>query len=351
MTPIMLFAPLFSLNVYLFVYRNSIDAISLYVQSIAFMIPISYTDGDMELNEIEAFIAIQRIGNFTRAANALYISQPAISRRIELLERELGAPLFERLPMGVRLTEAGRAFLPHAQQVLAALHDGAVAVHALEEDVPGQAHGSITLALVGTLAGTHLTGQLQAFRQTYPLVRLLLRTARSDEVSELVQQGEALLGLRYFNDPRAGICSQPVIEEPLQVVSALQSRLIAGTPTEPAALAGIPWIGFPTGTRSSGEPFAHILTRQLLRTGLDGAEMIEIDSLPAQKRLIEADFGVGLLPASSIEEEVRLGTMRVLPVDALTTTVPVVAIYRRQGYLSRAARLLLEMLTHQREGM
>ena len=305
----------------------------------------------MELNEIEAFIAIQRTGNFTRAATALYISQPAISRRIELLERELGAPLFERLPAGVRLTEAGWAFLPYAQQALAALHDGAAAVHALEEDWPGQAHGSITLALVGTLAGTHLTGQLQAFRQTYPLVRLLLRTARSNEVSELVQQGDALLGLRYFADPRAGICSQLVMDEPLQVVAAAQSRLIAGTPTEPAALVGISWIGFPTGAGSSGEPFAHILTRQLLRTGLDGAEMIEIDSLTAQKRLIEADFGIGLLPASSVEEEVRLGTMRVLPVDALTTTVPVVAIYRCQGYLSRAARHLLEMLTRQQEGV
>lgn len=299
----------------------------------------------MELNEIEAFIAIQRTGNFTRAATALYISQPAISRRIELLERELGAALFERLPTGVRLTEAGRAFLPHAQQVLAALLDGAEAVRALEEEQPGKARGNITLALVGTLASTSLTKPLQAFRQTYPLVRLLLRTARSDEVSELVRQGEALLGLRYFTDQHAGICSQPVMDEPLQVVSAAQSRLITATPTEPAALQGIPWIGFPIGVGSSGEPFARILARQLLQNGLDSVEMIEIDSLTAQKRLIEADFGIGLLPASSIEEELRLGTMRILPVAALTATVPVVAIHRCQGYLSRAARLLLEMLT------
>jgi DNA-binding transcriptional LysR family regulator len=75
----------------------------------------------MELNEIEAFVTITRAGGFTRAATVLCISQPAISRRIELLERELGAPLFERLPTGVRLTEAGQVFLPYAQQVLAAI--------------------------------------------------------------------------------------------------------------------------------------------------------------------------------------------------------------------------------------
>jgi DNA-binding transcriptional LysR family regulator len=80
---------------------------------------------------------------------------------------------------------------------------------------------------------------------------------------------------------------------------------------------------------------------------LDPASLIAIDSLTAQKRLIEADFGIGLLPASSIEEELRLGTIRVLPIAALQTTVPVMLIHRRQAYLSRAARRLREMLTQQ----
>ncbi len=225
----------------------------------------------MELNEIETFITITRAGGFTRAATVLCISQPAISRRIELLERELGAPLFERLPGGVRLTEAVQVFLPYAQQVLAAMHDGATAVRALEEEE----QGSITLALVGTLASTQLTRQLQAFRASYPRVRLLLRTARSSEVSDLVQQGDALLGLRYFADPRADIlCSLPVMHEPLYVVCAAHSRLVVGMPTEPSALRGIPWINFPTGAGSSGEPFARILAQQLSRCDLSDAEMI-----------------------------------------------------------------------------
>lgn len=297
----------------------------------------------MELNEIEAFVTIARIGAFTRAAATLSISQPAISRRIDLLERELGAPLFERLPTGARLTEAGRAFLPYAQQALASTRDGAAAVRALEADE----QGSITLALVGTLASTRLTTQLQAFREIHPHVRLLLRTARSDEVSELVKLGDALLGLRYFPDPHAEICSLSVMREPMHIVSATHSRLLPGIPTDPAALQGIPWIGFPIDASSSGEPFARLLAQQLLRHGLDSAEMIAIDSLTAQKRLIEADFGIGYLPASSIEEELRLGTMRILPVAAMQTTAPLMLIHRRQAYLSRAARSLREMLTQQ----
>ncbi|WP_281275868.1 LysR family transcriptional regulator [Dictyobacter alpinus] len=295
----------------------------------------------MELSEIEAFIMINREGSFTRAAELLHVSQPAVSRRIELLERELATPLFERLPAGIRLTEAGQAFLPYAQRVAAAMEDGIAAVRALEEDE----RGTITLALVGTLASTQLTTHLQTFHKTYPHVQLKLHTARSDEVSTLVQQGDAHLGLRYFADPHPDIQSQLVLNEPLLVISAAQSRFFTETPGDPAALSYIPWVTFPIHTRSSGEPFARLLERQLTRYELDNAERLVIDSLSAQKRLIEADFGIGLLPASSIEEELRLGTVRILPIAGLQTSVPVMAIYRRQAYLSRASRLLLTMLT------
>ncbi|QBD76253.1 LysR family transcriptional regulator [Ktedonosporobacter rubrisoli] len=301
----------------------------------------------MELSEIEAFVTINRVGGFTRAAGVLHLSQPAISRRIELLERELGAPLFERIPGGVRLSEAGKTFLPYAQQILATVGDGLAAVHGLEEE--GQ--GTIRLVLVGTLASTQLTAQLQAFRTTYPQIRLLLHTARSDEVSTLVLQGDAHLGLRYFIDPRPEIHSQTVTHEPLLVACAAHSHLVKNTPTEPEGVSGVPWVSFPLGSGSPGEPFARILERLLLRWGLEEAERIIIDSLTAQKRLIEADFGIGLVPASSIEEELRLGTLRVLPIEALQTEAPVMVIHRRQAYLSRAVRLLLVMLTHQAESV
>jgi len=157
----------------------------------------------MEMIEIEAFIAIVGSGSFSRAAEGLHLSQPAVSRRIELLEQELGAPLFLRTRTGTRLTSAGGAFLPFARQVLAAARDGAAAVRDLES---GES-GTISLALVGTLASTGLTTRLRAFREAHPGVRLALRTARSDEVSALVQQGEVELGLRYFPDPSGAVVS------------------------------------------------------------------------------------------------------------------------------------------------
>jgi glutamine synthetase len=77
----------------------------------------------MSIDEIAAFVSIARLGGFARAAEALHRSQPAISRRIEMLEEELRAPVFERVRGGVVLSEAGRAFLPYAEAVLAAVKD------------------------------------------------------------------------------------------------------------------------------------------------------------------------------------------------------------------------------------
>lgn len=295
----------------------------------------------MEMIEIEAFVAIARAGSVSRGAVAMHLSQPAMSRRIDLLEREIGVPLFDRVPSGVRLTDAGEAFLPFAQQVLAAARDGAEAARALETEE----RGTVTLALVGTLASTPLTARLQVFRNERPGVHLRLQTARSDEVSAMVQRGEAQLGLRYFAGSESDLVAQPIADEPLLVVCARQSRLINPAATTITALVGVPWVGFPQDRASSGEPFARVLAQQLLRGGMGDAEVLAIDSLTAQKRLIEADFGVGLMPVSSVEEELRLGTLRVVSCPTLETTVPVTMIYRRNGYLSGAVRQLLTSLT------
>ena len=96
---------------------------------------------------------------FARLPGQLNRSQPAITRRIKVLEDQLGTPLLERGRNGAMLTEAGRTFLPYAEAALAALKDGTQAVEALE----GDDRGTVSLAIVGTLAGTTVVEQLRRF--------------------------------------------------------------------------------------------------------------------------------------------------------------------------------------------
>jgi DNA-binding transcriptional LysR family regulator len=298
----------------------------------------------METSQIEAFVAVVESGGFSRAATMLHLSQPAISRRITLLEQELGTELFERIHNSVIITPAGKAFLPHAQRALAAMNDGLQAVR----EIKYEAQGTVTLAMVGTLASTALTARLMRFRAAYPQVKVALRTARSTEVSDLVRSCETTLGLRYFPDPDSHLMSEIVDHEQLVLVCSSHSAFAPLTISDPVCLADlreIPWVSFPTNQGTSGEAFARILLEQLHAGGYHDPEIITIDSLTAQKRLIEADFGIGLLPISSIQEELALETLRIVDCPDLKARVPIVVLHRQEGYLSKAAQtLLMELL-------
>ena len=289
---------------------------------------------------MEAFLAIARNGGFTRGSAALHLSQPATSRRIKLLEAELGAPLFDRLGRGVTLTEAGRAFLPHAQALLASMRDGIDAVNA----VRGTGHGTVTLALVGTLASSSLTARLSRLCQEHPGLDLRLRTALSAEISALVLRGDAALGLRYGTDPDPGLVSVIIHQERLVPVCPPGHPLTAGGTDLAAALAGQRWLAFPPRP-GAPDAYAVALQQLLAAHGLGAAEILPIDSLTAQKRMAEAGFGLAILPESSLDEELRTGTLRAIDAPALTATIPVALIRRRNAFQTGAARALTAALT------
>ena len=295
----------------------------------------------MELDHVEAFVAIVRRGGFTRASSSLHLSQPAISRRVHLLEGELGAPLFERMRSGTILTDAGREFLPHAEAMLASMRDGADAVAALR----GTSRGAVMLAVVGTLASTTLTERLRRFREAHPAIDLRVRTALSSEVSALVRRGDATLGLRYDVDPHPDLLSATVHHEPMLPVCAPRHHLARARRVAARQLVGEKWISFPPRPGGAREPYSSTLEQRLAASGLSASEIIPIDSLTAQKRMVEAGFGLALLPESSVDEELRTGTLRALRIPAMRATIPVVLIRRRRAFQSGATQALAAMLT------
>jgi DNA-binding transcriptional LysR family regulator len=294
----------------------------------------------MNLHELETFVSIARLGGVTRAAGQLHRSQPAITRRIKLLEDQLRAPLLERGWRGAVLTEAGRAFLPYAEAVLASLKDGTQAVQALQ----GGDHGAVSIAIVGTLAGTTIMQRLRHFTARHTKARLDLRTANSFEVSDMVRRGEVSLGVRYFGDLSPELVSRQISEEKIVVVCSAQHQWGGKRLREPEKLRGDQWLSLPmTRHRDS---FAHLVARRLASAGLDDVSVMAIDSMTAQKRLIEAGIGIALLPESTIHEEVRLGTLRTIDVSHLQTTVPIHVLYRKNGYLTGAASTLLALISN-----
>jgi len=209
-------------------------------------------------------------------------------------------------------------------------------------------HGIVTLALVGTLASTSLTERLRRFRAAHQGVDLRIRTALSVEVSALVLRGDAALGLRYSADPHPGLVCSMVDQEVLVPVCSARHRLAGARHVQPEELAGERWVAFPRSMSGTGEPYAAAIQRQLAAAGIPAPEIVPIDSLTAQKRMVEAEFGLALLPESSVREELDAGSLCVLHVRALRVTVPVALIQRRGAFQSGAARALARELSADR---
>lgn len=293
----------------------------------------------MDTEGLRTFLTVHRAGGFSHASALLHRSQPAISRRIALLEQDLGAPLFDRAAGGATLSQAGRVLLPFAERAVAAIADARGAVRALATE----AAGPVALAVVGTLAGTDLTRALAGFRQDHPGVALTLRTATSAEVSDLVRRGEADIGLRYHHDPSPDLDCRRMGLEPLVVVCAPGHRHAGTSVAALADLQGETWLAFPDAGGRPEIGASHIFSLFVVR-GLGEIAWTAVDSLTAQKRLVEAGFGLALVPESAVAEERAAGALAVIGVRDLDGRRPVTAVTRRDGFLSRAARSLLDRL-------
>src|SRR5262249_7439874 len=150
------------------------------------------------------------------------------------------------------------------------------------------------LAIVGMLVEAPLA---RAFGELVrSSMKLSVLTSTSAEVSRLVRRGEANLGVRYFADDDPDVISEEIGHERMCVVAA----------RKPSSEQR--WVGFPL-TRTAKEDFGRLLQQQLAAAGLERAEVMPVDSLSAQKRLVEEGLGLALLPESSIREELRRGTL------------------------------------------
>ncbi|WP_340647599.1 LysR family transcriptional regulator [Phenylobacterium sp.] len=293
----------------------------------------------MDTEALRTFVAIARMGGFSGAADQLGRSQPAISRRIALLEGELRMPVFERLPGGVELSQAGQTLLPHAERVLAALEDASAAMRALQAGDGGP----VSVAVVGTLAGADLAQALKQFAERFPKVALTLRTATSAQVSDLVRRGEATFGLRYFEDVSPDLENRACAPEALVVVCAPEHPLAGEKVASLRDLKDEPWLGFPP-PEGRDERWSGMLLAQFLTRGVAEIPFTAVDSLTAQKRLVEAGFGLALMPVSAVAEERAAASLAAITVADLAVSNPVSLITRKAGYVSPAALALIEAL-------
>jgi DNA-binding transcriptional LysR family regulator len=290
------------------------------------------------LPQIEAFLEVARRQNLSRAAESLFVSQPTLTARLQSLEASLGEQLFVRTRRGMRLTEAGEAFLPYAEHALRALADGRERLAELRRGVAGR----LVLGAPPTVSTYTLPALLAQFSAAHPNVRLAVKTGTSEEVLEMVLHDQVQLGI-IRSLVHQEIETVPLYTDALVLIAGPGHRLAgAGGRARLADLADEVLVLF---GRSSSY-LLEFTTATFRQAGVLPNSVLELDNIEAAKKMVERGLGVSLVPASTVATELAAGTLtRIELVDATPVRREIVAVRRKDaGPPSGAAGLFLQML-------
>lgn len=289
----------------------------------------------MEISQLQSFLEAVRAGSFRGAARAMYLSQPSLSGRIQSLERELRAPLFHRLGRGVRLTEAGEAFRPFAEQALDSLDLGKEAVRQTQE---AQKH-TITIGSARIIGTYMLPPLLERYQHRFPGVSTRIRTGRSSDVIEMVANGVVDLGLSrgiYHPD----VFSIHLYNEEIVLVT------YDGHPFAERGQAAISEVARePLILYDPSSTYFLLINQACRKAGIVPQIETTLDNIEATKRMVALGLGISFLPRSAILAEVRQGSIK--PVELLGDNqvhLPTHVLVRRAQYYSSPLLAFLKLL-------
>jgi DNA-binding transcriptional LysR family regulator len=288
----------------------------------------------MDTEQLRAFVAVARTRRFTRAARLVGVSQPSLSRRVQHLEKELGAKLLIRSPAGLVLTGAGERFLVQAERALASI-DAAIAEL---DELAGKPRGVVSLGTLPTVGAYALPAVLAAFRRRHAEVRVRLIEGFPDELEEKVAGGELDLAILNLPVRRLDLAAQRLWQEDYVLAVPTGHRL--------AALKRA--IALP---EAAGEPFVVIPNVPATRAieaacderGVQPSIVLETDNLESVRRMVEQGLGVALIPRLVARAE---GTKRFVAIDVSRGGFKrqVALVHRGEGYLGAASRALRAIL-------
>src|SRR6202165_5864637 len=273
----------------------------------------------IQLVQVEGFLEVARRASATRAAEALSLPQPTLTAGLHSLERELGTPLFVRTPHGMRLTDAGRAWVPYAERALRALVDGRDVL----EQVKSASAGHLMIGAAPAVSTYVLPGLLEKFVAAHPRVEVSVRTGHSEDVVALVLRDEVQIGLgRAIRHPDLEL--RPFHTEELVLVCAPDHRFSRRRSVAMEEVASEKLIMFDLTSS-----YYEITQAAFLSAGVKLRGLMELDSIEAAKKMVERGLGVALLPRTAVAREVEAKTLRSVQTEGAPGVDQSIVAYRR----------------------
>jgi DNA-binding transcriptional LysR family regulator len=290
----------------------------------------------MNLNHLALFHAVAREGSVSGGARAVYVSQSAVSKQLGEFERALGVPLFDRLPRGVRLTEAGHLLQGYASRLFALEAEAEQALAELQR----LARGRLRLGASRTIGGYLLPEVLAAFRAAHAGVEVALHVDNSQVIEQRLLAGELDIGFAEGVAGVDGLDYRVFADDELVLIAAPDHPLLAHAPIAPAGLRDLPLLMHEPGSGTRA-----VTERALAARDLHLRPVMTLASTEAIKRTVAAGSAVAFLSAYAIRSEVRAGFLQVLPVAGLTISRPLYQVTLASAWRSPAAQQFLDLLT------
>jgi DNA-binding transcriptional LysR family regulator len=289
----------------------------------------------MDLARLRVFQAVADEGSFSRAARALFLSQPAITQHIHALEAELGVPLFDRLGRRISLTPAGASLAEHVPQIIGMVR----AAETAAREAGGEASRTLRLGVSETLATYVLPPLLGDLQRRLPETELRLTVGDSAELLQALLNNDVELAFWLREAAHPHLAQTSFLDEPLVWV------LPANDPRGQAT--GLPARAFPDRRlilRKRNSAARRVIQALLEREQAFPSDVLEMDNLEAIKRSVEVGLGISIAPRSAVQREMHAGTLCVVPLDALDAQITSSYAHFAGRRLSAPARAFVEVL-------
>jgi DNA-binding transcriptional LysR family regulator len=298
----------------------------------------------VDLRRLEVFAKVAELGSFSRAAEALFLTQPTVSEHVRALEDELGLALLDRLGRGAVPTPAGQLLLGYARRILALAREARQAI----EQFQGRMSGLLTVG-GSTIPGEYvLPALIGAFKAKYPEILISLLVGSSRQVSEWVEEGHVELGVVGARPASRSLQARELMADELVVVipaghawAGLDTVTLADVKTQPLVL------------RERGSGSREALERALGDVGADlsGFRIAgEMGSTQAVKQAVRAGVGIALISKRAVADECRAGLVTCLKIADLKVARAFFLVTHRDRTRSPLAQAFLEFIESQAPG-
>ena len=291
----------------------------------------------IDLFYLKTFVAVTRTRSFRVAAERNFVTQPAVSQHIRILEKKLDTVLFERRGKNVVLTSAGETFLPYAENILKQYEEAQTRVRELDNKFGG----TIRIATIYSIGLYELKTVVQKFLKKYPQVKLHLEYQKSSAIYEMVLNRTVDFGMVSFPQKKDGIVAETFAEDELVLAQSPQKRFIRQRTINLKGMNGVGFIAFAVST-----PTGKVIQKFFTDNNIRPAVLHEYDNIELIKSAVVLGLGCALVPRKTILREVNDKTLEILRVRGLSLQRPIGILYPRGKVFTKTSRTFYEMLTH-----